>query len=182
MTSVILDFIGTTLAALSPEIAAGTTAATTAAVPTAATAATTAAIPAAATAGGESAIMGTLFGSAAPAAEAAGATGGIGSTLAGIAAPALAGTALQQGIQGISTAQQNQQNQQLSEQNAQDMEAQKRAATGLSSGMFEQKLAHGGQVNLEDGQFIIPADVVSALGNGSTKAGAAFLDEFFGNG
>ena len=41
-------------------------------------------------------------------------------------------------------------------------------------------LAGGGEVNLEDGQFILPADVVSALGNGSTKAGAQFLDEFFG--
>lgn len=41
-------------------------------------------------------------------------------------------------------------------------------------------LAGGGEVALEDGQFILPADVVSALGNGSTKAGAQFLDEFFG--
>ena len=40
--------------------------------------------------------------------------------------------------------------------------------------------AGGGEVNLEDGQFILPADIVSALGNGSTKAGAEFLDEFFG--
>ena len=37
----------------------------------------------------------------------------------------------------------------------------------------------GGEVALQEGQFIIPADVVSALGNGSTKAGANFLDEFF---
>ena len=40
--------------------------------------------------------------------------------------------------------------------------------------------ASGGEINLEDGQFIFPADVVSAIGNGSTKAGAQFLDEFFG--
>lgn len=39
--------------------------------------------------------------------------------------------------------------------------------------------AKGGEVGLQEGQFIIPADVVSALGNGSTKAGANFLDEFF---
>ena len=43
-------------------------------------------------------------------------------------------------------------------------------------------LAAGGEVDLEDGDFILPADVVSALGNGSTKAGAQFLDEFFGLG
>ena len=36
-------------------------------------------------------------------------------------------------------------------------------------------LAHGGQVPLGDGAYIIPADVVSALGNGSSKAGADYL-------
>jgi hypothetical protein len=36
-------------------------------------------------------------------------------------------------------------------------------------------LAHGGQVALGDGAYIIPADVVSALGNGSSKAGADYL-------
>lgn len=36
-------------------------------------------------------------------------------------------------------------------------------------------LAQGGQVHLKEGAYIIPADVVSALGNGSTKAGAEFL-------
>jgi len=36
-------------------------------------------------------------------------------------------------------------------------------------------LAHGGQIPLGDGAYIIPADVVSALGNGSSKAGAEYL-------
>lgn len=44
-----------------------------------------------------------------------------------------------------------------------------RATGGLTA------LAHGGQVPLKEGAYIIPADVVSALGNGSTKAGAEFL-------
>jgi hypothetical protein len=44
-----------------------------------------------------------------------------------------------------------------------------RATGGLTA------LAHGGQVPLKDGAYIIPADVVSALGNGSSKAGAEFL-------
>ena len=35
--------------------------------------------------------------------------------------------------------------------------------------------AKGGHVPLKDGAYIIPADVVSALGNGSSKAGAEFL-------
>ena len=33
----------------------------------------------------------------------------------------------------------------------------------------------GGSIKLQDGAFIIPADVVSALGNGSSKAGAKYL-------
>ena len=36
-------------------------------------------------------------------------------------------------------------------------------------------MAKGGHVPLKDGAYIIPADVVSALGNGSTKAGGEFL-------
>lgn len=36
-------------------------------------------------------------------------------------------------------------------------------------------MAKGGHIPLKDGAYIIPADVVSALGNGSTKAGGAFL-------
>lgn len=39
-------------------------------------------------------------------------------------------------------------------------------------------LAKGGHgVRLEDSDYIIPADVVSALGNGSSKAGARYLQE-----
>lgn len=36
-------------------------------------------------------------------------------------------------------------------------------------------MAKGGHIPLKDGAYVIPADVVSALGNGSTKAGGAFL-------
>jgi hypothetical protein len=35
--------------------------------------------------------------------------------------------------------------------------------------------APGGPIRVSDGEFIVPADVVSALGNGSTKAGAKHL-------
>ena len=35
--------------------------------------------------------------------------------------------------------------------------------------------AKGGSVRLKNGDYIVPADVVSALGNGSTKAGAKYL-------
>lgn len=46
------------------------------------------------------------------------------------------------------------------------------ATGGLTS------LAKGG-VSLQDSDYIIPADVVSALGNGSSKAGARYLDQQF---
>jgi len=46
---------------------------------------------------------------------------------------------------------------------------ERKAATG---GVM---LARGGHVPLKNGAYIIPADVVSALGNGSSKAGAEFL-------
>tara|TARA_R110000868_G_scaffold42547_1_gene143791 strand:+ start:204 stop:1148 length:945 start_codon:yes stop_codon:yes gene_type:complete len=36
-------------------------------------------------------------------------------------------------------------------------------------------LAQGGQIPVKEGAYIIPADVVSALGNGSSKAGAEYL-------
>lgn len=37
----------------------------------------------------------------------------------------------------------------------------------------------GGQpAALGDGEYVLPAQVVSALGNGSTEAGARLLDEF----
>jgi hypothetical protein len=46
---------------------------------------------------------------------------------------------------------------------------------GPISGIGSIGMAQGGQVPVRDGAYIIPADVVSALGNGSSKAGAEFL-------
>lgn len=46
---------------------------------------------------------------------------------------------------------------------------------GPMGGMGSIGMARGGQVPVRDGAYIIPADVVSALGNGSSKAGAEFL-------
>ena len=37
----------------------------------------------------------------------------------------------------------------------------------------------GGGIAMRDGQYVIPADVVSAIGNGSSKAGAKFLEAAF---
>jgi hypothetical protein len=88
------------------------------------------------------------------------------------------GQIVDQGVQGIQAQQQNAAVNQANQKDAQAQEAQRKDATALGGQIYG--LAAGGGVDLHDGQFIIPADVVSALGNGSTKAGAAFLDEFFG--
>lgn len=40
-------------------------------------------------------------------------------------------------------------------------------------------LKGGGSIKMVDGQYVIPADVVSALGNGSSKAGAKYLAHAF---
>lgn len=42
-------------------------------------------------------------------------------------------------------------------------------------GIVAIKAARGGSVPLKNGDYIVPADVVSALGNGSSKAGAKYL-------
>ena len=113
--------------------------------------------------------VGTLSSAAAP-----GMLGGLGS----FAAQQLGGQAISQGVQGIQNMQAEGQARQSARLGA-AQEAQKtQDAKALGSQVYG--LAGGGEVNLEDGQFILPADVVSALGNGSTKAGAQFLDEFFG--
>lgn len=57
--------------------------------------------------------------------------------------------------------------------------AQKEDENTLGGG---RSLAHGGDVNLQSGQFVIPADIVSDLGNGDTKAGMEFLKQFFETG
>ena len=36
-------------------------------------------------------------------------------------------------------------------------------------------------VNLSDGEYVVPSDVVSHLGNGSTKAGVGALEEMMNN-
>lgn len=55
-----------------------------------------------------------------------------------------------------------------------------REGFGLTNqpGIMQQHYAKGGQ--LEEGAFIIPADVVSHLGNGSTDAGLAVLNKRYG--
>jgi hypothetical protein len=114
-------------------------------------------------------------------------TGGLGA-LGEFAVQQGVGQGLSSGVEGIQAAQANAQTQQNSQdlyaQGQADQAQQGRAARQLSREVYGSKcfgsFSEGGSLALEDGQFIIPADVVSALGNGSTKAGAKFLDEFFG--
>ena len=51
---------------------------------------------------------------------------------------------------------------------------------GDTAGMADEVPANVGrdEVRLSDGEFVIPADVVSHLGNGNSNAGAAFLHKF----
>lgn len=59
-------------------------------------------------------------------------------------------------------------------------------AANLEGSMLQQEAypswqgkAKGGSLRLQSNSYIIPADVVSAIGNGSTKAGAEYLDHLF---
>jgi|694.fasta_scaffold97074_3 hypothetical protein len=122
------------------------------------------------------------------AANAAG-SGGIGSllsnnTVKGVGMD-LAKEGIGTGMDNMQQAQRSEEGRKLAQQASMDFQAERdqqsadiRNKVGKTfSGM---NFAQGGEVGLKEGQFIIPADVVSALGNGSTKAGANFLDEFFG--
>ena len=81
----------------------------------------------------------------------------------------------QQGIGAIQQGQNNAQSRKVGNQIA----AQQGWGSFSHGGYAELHAAHGGSVHVRDGSFVIPADVVSALGNGSSKAGARFLTHFF---
>jgi hypothetical protein len=51
------------------------------------------------------------------------------------------------------------------------------ALSGQGDGMSDDIHANGSQVRVADGEFIVPADAVSQLGNGSTQAGAKKLTQ-----
>jgi hypothetical protein len=63
-------------------------------------------------------------------------------------------------------------------QGAQTVNAAKQQGQADATSAYK-SWAHGGSIRLENNSFIIPADVVSAIGNGSTKAGAKYLDHLF---
>jgi hypothetical protein len=122
------------------------------------------------------------------------ALGGIGSLLSNDTVKGVGMDLAKEGIgTGMDTMQQNAQNtansrmaQSYAQASAQQQKekddafkAQLARTQGGISGGRGMGMNKGGEVALQEGQFIIPADVVSALGNGSTKAGANFLDEFF---
>lgn len=64
-------------------------------------------------------------------------------------------------------------------QGGESLETLKDVRNTLGGGLM---LAEGGEINLQSGQFVIPADIVSDLGNGDTKAGMEFLRQFFETG
>lgn len=133
------------------------------------------------------------------AANAAG-TGGLGSILTGDTAKSIGAEVAKQGLgMGIEGIQNQMASNAIDKQAKQDMAMadirgaqQTKAAEEDANKMYGPAgglgggrglgMNEGGGVRLREGQFIIPADVVSALGNGSTKAGASFLDDFFAAG
>ena len=104
------------------------------------------------------------------------------STIASAAMPTLATTALGQGITGIQGAQANSQNQAAGRNAATNAgltnQVQSAEARQTGSGVWGH--AAGGPVALQNGDWVVPADVLSSIGNGSTKAGAQFLNDYFG--
>ena len=60
------------------------------------------------------------------------------------------------------------------------MNAGGRYLGGITDGMADDVRGNIGrdEVRLSDGEFVIPADVVSHLGNGNSNAGAAHLHDF----
>ena len=60
------------------------------------------------------------------------------------------------------------------------MNAGGRYLGGITDGMADKVHGNMGQdeVRLSDGEFVIPADVVSHLGNGNSNAGASYLHNF----
>ena len=120
----------------------------------------------------------------------AGVAAGIAGTAALGAVGAGIGTMVDSSIQADQAAAKNKAEQQQYMANQNAVPSVVTAAAGPSSGVLAPigdigkqtaatggllALKQGGHVPLKDGAYIIPADVVSALGNGSSKAGAEFL-------
>lgn len=150
-----------------------------------------AAAPAAASTG--NAALDTMFGQAPAAAPAAPSTtmtsGGL--TGGGHLGDTVASNVVSKGVEGVNQEIANAKTQQgeedylntLAAQDVQGAQAAKKLYGG-SGGGFQSwaeggiatiKAARGGSVPLKNGDYIVPADVVSALGNGSSKAGAKYL-------
>lgn len=111
---------------------------------------------------------------------------GSGAADSALGAQALGGgmSGIQQGIGGLQQAQamkkQNRAFQAVDAANAADAAQGQQMANTLFGGQgWAGKFAEGGEVHLKSGQFVIPADIVSALGNGDTDAGQKFLVDFF---
>jgi hypothetical protein len=88
----------------------------------------------------------------------------------GFAAKELGLEALKGGVGAINQEIANAQTEQESE------DVHNKYFSGFATGGAVQHAAkEGGSIRLTDGDFIVPADVVSALGNGSSTAGAKYL-------
>ena len=175
----ILEAIGIATAVAAPE-AAATTAAV--AAPEAAAAAAPGLLEAIGNVGG--ALVGTegVGAGGLSSLMSGGANAGSLSTIGSSLAPSLVTTALGQGIQGVQGAEASSQNQRtgrnLATANAMNDQVQSASANQTGAKLWGH--AEGGPVALQNGDWVVPADVLSSIGNGSTNAGAQFLNEYFG--
>lgn len=92
------------------------------------------------------------------------------SSLGGMAAKELGISALSQGIEGIGQSIANAQTEEES-----DKVHQQYFGGFAVGGPVKLAAKEGGSISLRGGDYVVPADVVSALGNGSSKAGAKYL-------
>ena len=88
--------------------------------------------------------------------------------------PQMGMMAVEEGIKGMANASAEGEDSDKRKQNMQML----RANSAFNEGGLA-TLKGGGSIKMVDGQYVVSADVVSALGNGSSKAGAKFLQEAF---
>lgn len=125
--------------------------------------------------------MGTIANAANPAFVAGPTLTSGGMTGYGKLGDTVASNVLQKGAQGVSQEMANRETKAgeqevLAGRAAAETEAQGWKPMGKAEGGIATiKAARGGSVSLKNGDYIVPADVVSALGNGSSKAGAKYL-------
>jgi len=132
-------------------------------------------------AAGESGLAGLLGGSL-PVGTISNSIPGVLGALGNAAGQQVAGQAISQGVKGIQNGVASAENRNAGNKLAASSAASDRqqVADANQTGAKLWGHAEGGPVALQNGDWVVPADVLSSIGNGSTNAGAQFLNEYFG--